>query len=445
MYRANRIVISGDEKQLPPTRVAKRVFADDSDEENNSDEEGDDSEIGSDVRAVAESRRQVKDCGDLLVLASAAGLTHVSLDIHYRSRFRPLIAHSNAAFYRNELSVPVLHPAEEIRRTRPLQVEVINGTYANQSNRDEAVALIAFLEDLWCGPHAAEYGTLPTVGVVTFNKTQADLIEDLLDRYTQTNPQFKQILERERQRRFQGEDCGFFVKNLENVQGDERDWILFSTTFGRDESGRFMRRFGALGLKGGERRLNVATSRARDKVVIFSSMPIEEISDAHRHGKTPQRPRDFLQSYLLYASAISEGHLDEAESLLNRLHRPNSSRVASGARHSQRYFVQCVAEFLRKKGFEVDVPAAGDAFAFDLALRNPATGLFALGIECDPPRHPDLAHARDREIWRPRVLESSLPNVHRVWSRLWLIESAREQRRLSDAVRKALPSPSPAP
>ena len=445
MYRANRIVISGDEKQLPPTRFFSSGFADESDEEFNPDADGDDPDVVADAVNAAETRRQVKDCGDLLVLASAAGLTHVSLDIHYRSRFRPLIAHSNAAFYQNKLSVPVLHPAEEIRRTRPLQVEVINGTYANQSNRDEATALIAFLEDLWCGPNAVEPETLPTVGVVTFNKTQADLIEDLLDRFTQTNPQFQQVLERERQRRFQGEDCGFFVKNLENVQGDERDWILFSTTFGRDESGRFMRRFGALGLKGGERRLNVATSRARDKVVIFSSMPIEEISDAHRQRKTPQRPRDFLQSYLLYASAISEGHLDEAESLLNRLHRPNSSRLAAGARHSQRYFVQCVAEFLRKKGFEVDVPAAGDAFAFDLALRNPATGLFALGIECDPPRHPDLAHARDREIWRPQVLEGSLPNVHRVWSRLWLIEPAREQRRLSDAVRKALPTPSPAP
>jgi uncharacterized protein YjiS (DUF1127 family) len=445
MYRANRIVISGDEKQLPPTRFFSSGFADDSDEEVNPDGDGDDPEVVADALYAAETRRQVKDCGDLLVLASAAGLTHVSLDIHYRSRFRPLIAHSNAAFYQNKLSVPVLHPAEEIRRTRPLQVEVINGTYANQSNRDEAVALIAFLEDLWCGPNAVEPDTLPTVGVVTFNKTQADLIEDILDRSTQTNTRFQQVLERERQRRFQGEDCGFFVKNLENVQGDERDWILFSTTFGRDESGRFMRRFGALGLKGGERRLNVATSRARDKVVIFTSMPIEEISDAHRQCKTPQRPRDFLQSYLLYASAISEGHLDEAEALLNRLHRPKSSRMAAGARHSQRYFVQCVAEYLRKKGFEVDVPAAGDAFAFDLALRNPATGLFALGIECDPPRHPDLAHARDREIWRPRVLQSSLPNVHRVWSRLWLSEPTREQRRLSDAVRRALPSPSPAP
>lgn len=440
MYRANRVVISGDEKQLPPTRFFSSGFADDSDEEINPDEELDDADVIADAQSAAETRRQVKDCGDLLELASAAGLTHVSLDIHYRSRYRPLIAHSNAAFYQNKLSIPVLHPADEIRRTRPLQVEMVNGIYANQSNRDEALAVVAFLEDHWCGSGAVNPDTLPTVGVVTFNKTQADLIEDLLDRCSQSKPLFQQALERERQRRSHGEDCGFFVKNLENVQGDERDWILFSTTFGRDQSERFRRTFGALGQKGGERRLNVATSRARDKVVIFSSMPLEEISDAHRQRKTPQRPRDFLQSYLLYAQSISEGHLDEAALLLKRLHLTSSSRSAFSPRSSQRFFVKCVAEYLQKKGLMVEVPAAGDAFAFDLAIRNPGTGLFALGIECDPPRHPDLQHARDREIWRPNVLSSSLPQIHRVWSRLWLAEPAREQRRLSDAVRRALPS-----
>jgi primosomal replication protein N'' len=440
MYRGNRIVISGDEKQLPPTRFFSSGFADDSDEEIDADDEAEDPDVIAEAHSAVETRRQVKDCGDLLELASAAGLTHVSLDIHYRSRFRPLIAHSNAAFYQNKLSIPVLHPADEIRRKRPLQVEVINGIYANQSNRDEAMAVVSFLDDLWCGVQVDEPEALPTVGVVTFNKTQADLIEDLLDRSSQTNPQFQQVLERERQRRFNGEDCGFFVKNLENVQGDERDWILFSTTFGRDGSERFRRYFGALGQKGGERRLNVATSRARDKVVIFSSMPLEEISDSHRQRKTPQRPRDFLQSYLLYAQAISEGHLDEAELLLNRLHRASISRATAASSRSQRFFVQSVADYLRKKGLSVEVPSAGDAFAFDLAIRNPDTGLFALGIECDPPRHPDLAHARDREIWRPQVLKSSLPQIHRVWSRLWLAEPSREQRRLSDAVRRALPT-----
>jgi primosomal replication protein N'' len=444
MYRGNRIVISGDEKQLPPTRFFSSGFADDGDEEISLDEEAEDPDVIAEVQNAVETRRQVKDCGDLLQLASAAGLTHVSLDIHYRSRFRPLIAHSNAAFYQNKLSIPVLHPADEIRRIRPLQVETINGVYANQSNRDEAMAVVDFLNELWCGPQADEAEELPTLGVVTFNKNQADLIEDLLDRCSLSNPRFQQVLERERQRRFNDEDCGFFVKNLENVQGDERDWILFSTTFGRDESERFRRYFGALGQKGGERRLNVATSRARDKVVIFSSMPVEEISDAHRLRKTPHQPRDFLQSYLLYAKAISEGHIDEAELLLNRLQRSNTSQSAEISSRSKRFFVQCVAEYLINKGLRLDFPSSGDAFSFDLAIRNPETGLFALGIECDPPRHPDLTHARDREIWRPQVLKSSLPHIHRVWSRLWLADPSGEQRRLSDAVLRAIPSPTAA-
>ena len=140
----------------------------------------------------------------------------------------------------------------------------------------------------------------------------------------------------------------------------------------------------------------------------------------------------------------SEGHIEEAELLLNRLQRSKTSQAAAIGSSSQRFFVQCVAEYLRKKGLAVDFPSAGDAFAFDLAIRNPETGLFALGIECDPPRHPDLVHARDREIWRPQVLKGSLPHIHRVWSRLWLAEPSREQRRLSDAVFRALPSPAAA-
>jgi hypothetical protein len=445
IYRATRLVVSGDEKQLPPTRFFSSGFADDSEEDLNEDEVNDEPDLIAEAVASAETRRQVKDCSDLLELAKAAGLNHVSLDIHYRSRFRPLIAHSNTAFYQNKLSVPVLHPAEEICRIRPLQFEIVNGTYDSQSNLAEAEAVTMFLQELWCGAGSKDDDDLPTLGVVTFNKTQAELIEDQLDRLSQKDERFQEILERERQRRRNGEDCGFFVKNLENVQGDERDVILFSTTFGRDGSDRFRRSFGALGQKGGERRLNVATSRARDKMVIFCSMPLEEISNAHRQRRSPQEPRDFLQSYLLYASAISAGRLDEAQMLLERMHTSSLNRPASTPTRANRYFVQSVESYLRENGLEVEVPTASDAFAFDLAVRHPETGLFALGIECDPPRHADLLHARDREIWRPRVLKSTVPSVHRVWSRLWLLEADRERQRLSDAVRQALPSLSIAP
>ena len=441
IYRASRLVVSGDERQLPPTRFFSSGFADDSEEDINEDEDNDEPELMAEAVASAETRRQVKDCSDLLELAGAAGLNQVALDIHYRSRFRPLIAHSNAAFYQNKLSVPVLHPAQEICRIRPLQFEVVNGPYDRQSNPKEAEAVATFLNELWCGSGFGDDNDMPTLGVVTFNKTQAELIEDQLDRLSQKDERFQEILERERHRRKNGEDSGFFVKNLENVQGDERDVILFSTTFGRDASGRFRKSFGALGQKGGERRLNVATSRARDKVVIFCSMPLEEISDAHRQRRSPQEPRDFLQSYLLYAAAISAGRLEEAQALLERMQSTHSVRRSDTAARSKRHFVKSVESFLiDEMGLDVEIPNASDAFSFDLAVRDTSTGLFSLGIECDPPRHPDLQCARDREIWRPRILKSTLPFVHRVWSRLWLVEHEKERQLLIDAVRLALPS-----
>lgn len=435
LYRAGRVVISGDDKQLPPTRFFNTGF------DNNTDDDSDSLDVFSeDAIEAQETRRQVKDCSNLLELATAAGLAEVSLDIHYRSTYRPLISHSNAAFYQGKLSVPALHPADEICKRRPLELIAVNGIYEGQSNRDEAEAIVVFLAELW-----SSHPEAPSIGVVSFNKNQADLIEDLLEERANQDQDFLKALVRERARRHNGEDCGFFVKNLENVQGDERDWILFSTTFGRNRQGRFNRVFGALGQKGGERRLNVATSRARDKVVIFNSMPIEEISDLPRSRRPPETARDFLQSYLIYAAAISDGRLEDAERWLERINNgPRndiSLRVTQG---SGRGFVSMVAKYLEGLGYAVELVPAQDAFGFDLAIRDPATGLFALGIECDAPRHHDLKQARDREIWRPSVLKRCVPYTHRIWSRLWLSDTNSEKSRLQRALQQALP-PEPLP
>jgi len=432
LYRAGRVVISGDDKQLPPTRFFNSGF------DNDSDDERDGLDVFSeDAIEAQEIRRQVKDCSNLLELATAAGLAEVSLDIHYRSTYRPLISHSNAAFYQGKLSVPALHPADEIRKRRPLELIAVNGIYEGQSNRDEADAIVAFLAELWRSQPEA-----PSLGVVSFNKTQADLIEDLLEERADQDQGFLKALVRERARRDNGEDCGFFVKNLENVQGDERDWILFSTTFGRDRQGRFNRLFGALGQQGGERRLNVATSRARDKVVIFNSMPIEEISDLPRSRRPPETARDYLQSYLIYAAAISDGRLDAAERWLERMNAgPRNNSSLGAAQGYGRGFVATVAEHLEGLGYAVERAPAQDAFGFDLAIRDPATGLFVLGIECDAPRHHDLRQARDREIWRPSVLKRCVPHTHRIWSRLWLADANSEKSRLQQALEQALPAP----
>ena len=432
LYRAGRVVISGDDKQLPPTRFFNSRI------DNNTDDKSDGLDVFTeDAFEAQEIRRQVKDCSNLLELATAAGLAEVSLDIHYRSTYRPLISHSNAAFYQGKLSVPALHPAAEICKRRPLELIAVNGIYEGQSNRDEAEAIVAFLAELW-----SSQLEVPSLGVVSFNKTQAELIEDLLEERANKDQGFFKVLVRERARRDNGENCGFFVKNLENVQGDERDWILFSTTFGRDRQGRFNRLFGALGQQGGERRLNVATTRARDKVVIFNSMPIEEISDLTRSHRPPETARDFLQSYLIYAAAISAGRLEEGERWLARINNgPRHGTSLGAGQGSGRSFVQTVAKHLEGLGYAVELVPTQDAFGFDLAIRDPATGLFALGIECDAPRHKDLRQARDREIWRPAVLKRCVPHTHRIWSRLWLSDANSEKGHLQRALQQALPAP----
>ena len=240
------------------------------------------------------------------------------LQIHYRSKYRELIAFSNAAFYGNHLSVPVRHPENVIQNIRPIEVVRVDGIYANQTNREEAEKVVDLLAERWSSPER------PSIGVVTFNAKQADLIEDVLAERADNDPSFRQALAHERDRQQGGEDMSFFVKNVENVQGDERDMIIFSSTFGRDEEGTFRRQFGLLSQTGGERRLNVAITRAREKVILVTSLPINEISDALSKNQGPKNPRDYLQAYFDYASKISDGSLETARRSLDSMASENS-------------------------------------------------------------------------------------------------------------------------
>lgn len=229
---------------------------------------------------------------------------------------------------------------------------------------------------------------------------------------------------------------GFFVKNVENVQGDERDVIIFSTTFGRDKHGTFRRNFGVLSQTGGERRLNVAVTRAREKVVLVTSMPVSDISDWLSSGRQVRGPRDYLQAYLHYAEQISSGALDGARSATQKL---SSSPVSTkGRSHIADGFTRSVEHYVRSLGFEPIVANDGDAFGVDFAVENPRTGLFTIGIECDAPRHPLLRGARAREIWRPSVLKSAIGCVHRVSSHDWFRRPDDERARLATAIRAAL-------
>ena len=432
LYRSGRMIVSGDEKQMPPTAFfASRV---ESDEAEVFEGQAAEDELGEEERDAVEetwNRREIKDCPDLLQLAKTV-LPSTTLQIHYRSAYRELIQFSNASFYVNRLSVPARHPAEEIRRKRPIELIRVDGTYVDQTNPEEAERVVEVLADIW-----REQARPPTVGVVTFNRKQADLIDEALERRAERDQSFRVALTRERDRVEGGEDMGFFVKNVENVQGDERDVIVFSSTFGRNAQGTFRRFFGVLGQNGGERRLNVAVTRARQKVVLVTSMPIPLISDLLSTRRQAASPRDFLQAYFEYARAISEGDLEAADVLLTRL-TPEQRRGGGGRGEDADGLEEAVADELRAMGWQPSSVSEDGAFGLDFAIEDPRTGLYGIGIECDAPRHPLLASARAREMWRPQVLRRSVPVIHRVSSHRWFSEPDRERARLRAAVAAAM-------
>jgi primosomal replication protein N'' len=433
LFRSKIVVVSGDDKQMPPTSFfSSKVESDEAALFDGEEPEDDASEDERDAYTETWNRREIKDCPDLLHLARVALPTRM-LQVHYRSAYRELIAFSNASFYGNRLSVPVRHPDDVIRKIKPIEVFPSNGVYKNQSNPKEATDVVGYLAKMW------RASSPPSVGVVTFNRTQADLIEEAIENKAENDHGFRDALMRERERTEDGEDMGFFVKNVENVQGDERDVVVFSTTFGCNEQGAFRRNFGALGQAGGERRLNVAVTRARKKIVIMTSMPVAKISDMLETRRPPAVPRDYLQAYLEYAHTVSDGAADSGRALLGRLVIKRLPERDAGTPERDG-FNDAVEEFLRSQGWQPVDANDRSAFGLDFAIENPRNGPYVIGIECDAPRHRILESARAREVWRPRVLRRAVPHVHRVSSYGWLHAGDAERARLRSAVEIALSS-----
>jgi primosomal replication protein N'' len=431
LFRGKVVIVSGDEKQLPPTSFfANRVDSDEDEATEFNDGSEDLDEEDKRVATETWNRREIKDCPNLLDLSKSV-LPKVMLQVHYRSAFRELIAFSNNAFYDGDLNVPVRHPQAEVDREKPIEVVRVDGLYDQRTNGDEAKKVVELLAAIW------KSRTPPSVGVVTFNRDQADLIEQRLEERAEEDPGFRAVYSRELNRTEAGEDMGFFVKNVENVQGDERDQIIFSTTFGRNRAGAFRRNFGVLGQSGGERRLNVAITRARKKVTLVTSMPIDQISDMMSRGARPERPKDFLQLYLAYATALSRGEHGTSAQYLKQILRDTGNAPGS-SREDLDGLATSVASYVRSLGVEPTPANDGSAFGIDFAIRHPQRGTYGIGIECDGHRHPILSRARAREIWRRGVMRKSIPVIHRVSLRGWYHDRTREQARLRAAIEQAL-------
>ncbi len=397
--RAKKVVIAGDHKQLRPSSLGDgRIEA---------DEDADDDE-------------NVVDEESLLDLARFR-FPEVLLDYHYRSKYEELISFSNYAFYKGRLNVS---PNTETPAEPPISVKKVkNGLWEDRRNLAEAKEVVKIVS-----AYLADENRTDTLGVITFNSSQRDLVQDLLDKECSKNSAFATAYLKEVNRNEKGEDIGLFVKNIENVQGDERDVIIFSVAYAKNESGKVVRNYGWLNRSGGENRLNVAVSRAKKKIHIVTSITPDElkVDDLKNDG-----PRIF-RKYLEYAYAVSGGNDDAAKSVLTSLSsappkvtlRPDNLAVA-------------VWTELVKAGLNVERDVGMGSYKIDLALKD-ADGRYILGIECDSNLYSRLPSARERDIHRARYLECRGWKLYRVWSEKWWHDPKAQVEEIKAAFRERI-------
>jgi very-short-patch-repair endonuclease len=368
--RARQVVVVGDPEQLPPTSVGDRGV--------------DDIEDGSDVT----------DQESILDECLAANIPRRALDWHYRSRHESLIAFSNAHYYGGRL-VTFPSPVTTDRAVR--LVRVADGLYergsSNRVNRPEAQAVVAEVVRRLQEPDFAV--ARRSLGIVTFNADQQRLIENLLEEQRSAYPDLETFFDKERWHE------PVFVKNLENVQGDERDVIIFSVAVGPDAAGRISTTVSSLNKEGGHRRLNVAITRARLELVVFASLRPEQID----LGRTGSRGvRDF-KHFLEFA--------DRGVRALAEAAAPTGKDVESP-------FEQAVRDALAMRGWKVHPQVGVSGFRIDLGIVHPdEPGRYLAGIECDGATYHRSATARDRDRLREMVLTGLGWRIHRVWSTEW--------------------------
>lgn len=374
--RARQTIIVGDPKQLPPTNFFGR-------------NEDDDEEIAD----------YEKDLESILDEAKAAGIPVRDLRWHYRSRSESLIAFSNHHYYQNRL-VTFPSPAVEDRAVQLRKVP--HGVYdrgKGRTNRIEAEAVVkeaVARMRAWLKLGEKER---PTLGVITLNIQQQSLILDRLDDARRDDPELEWFFAEERVE-------PTIVKNLENVQGDERDVILFSVTFWKDAAGKLKMDFGALNRDGGERRLNVAVTRARQELIVFSGFTADQIDSSRTKAVAVHHLKTFLDYAERGAIAL-----------------PAQDDGSVGGFDSP--FEEAVAAQLERRGWMV-VPQVGiSGFRIDLGIRHPdLAGAYLAGVECDGATYHGSATARDRDKVREQVLRGLGWNILRVWSTDWWFDAA---------------------
>jgi REase_MTES_1575/AAA domain len=299
----------------------------------------------------------------------------------------------------------------------PIELNKVEDAQAVKGvNRVEALTVVRRIKEIW-----QQQDTL-SLGVITLNVKQKDLIDDLLFEEAQLNNAFANRLEQERINSKDGEDIGFFVRSVEHVQGDERDIIILSTVYDG-----VRKNFGAITKKEkGRKRLNVAITRAKLGMIIYSSLNIDGISNDNQRDESENY---WFWKYLCYAKAISSGYNKTAKSVLQSLnptfHQPCSDTEPDS------YFEEDVVEFLRTNNYHVDYQIGESGFSIDLGVkRNDNDRLYLCGIECDGRQYHNSWSARLNDIWRQKILANKGWRIVRIWSDDWFDNREQTQKKL---------------
>lgn len=390
MARGKQVVVVGDPQQMPPTNFFGKA-------------------------TVGGLEKEVEDAESILVECLDVGLPKLYLNWHYRSRHESLIAFSNHNYYEDEL-----YSFPSVSESNRLGVKfhyIKNGVYGHGINPNEAQAVVDYVARR---VKSESYRKRPrSIGIVTFNMQQQTVIEDMIDMRCAQDPELKAVLfgldvdpaaaAEGGTPQAHGDEKMFFVRNLENVQGDEADVIIFSITFGPDENRRISMNFGPLNRDGGERRLNVAVTRAREQMVVFSSMKYTDIRDDEDMARGARGLRGFLE-YAEVGSRTSE---------------------CKAAAKSDSVFSSIVAKFIVDHGYKVVRNIGYSGYKIDMAVLNPYNDKeYILGVECDGPSYAKQLTVRDRDVLRASVLARGGWKMCRVWCAEWYHDREGAEARL---------------
>ncbi|MGN6482630.1 AAA domain-containing protein, partial [Luteibacter sp.] len=434
LSRARQVVVVGDEMQLPPTSFFSASGA-----------EGDDEVL------VEDDGEKIAISLDADSLLNQAGrnLPATLLAWHYRSRHESLISFSNAAFYDGRLvTIPdramelaVEQPASirsnavdagiegaEALLARPISFHrLADGVYVERRNQPEAQYIAQVVREM------LRRETGMSIGIVAFSEAQQGAIETALEALGTEDADFATRLEREYVREDDDQFNGLFVKNLENVQGDERDIIILSICYAPGPEGKMLMNFGPINQRGGEKRLNVIFSRARHRMAVVSTIQADAITNVHNDGAAA------LRTFLQFAQASATGQFERAQATLaalNRGARDTFARVAGNDSIRDQ-----LAKALRNRGHIVSENVGRSQFRCDLAIAEPSGQGYALAILLDAPDAP-VVDTVERYVFRPGVLRQFGWHVLDIPGKDWIDDQeaviARIEGMLADGEDRAL-------